>query len=415
VLTALNHKQPDKMAVDFGATGCTSMHVSCIEQLREYFKLEKSPVKVMDLFTMAGIIEDDLMDILGTDAAIAMARGTRFGFPGDRLKLWKAPHGQEVLVPEDFVATDDGKGGLYVHPLGDPSLPPSGHMPQGSYYFDAVMRGGAVDDDEIKPEDNLEEYTILSNEDLVYLKESTQKARKTGRAVVYALPGLALGDAAEIPGCGLAYPKGVRNVEEWYMSPLIRPEYVAEMFDKQMDIAIENMKLINDMCGDEIDVVLTCGADLAHQKSTFFSKEVFEELYVPYYKKANDWIHTNTNWKIMKHNCGAIEPFIPKLIEVGFDILNPVQCSADGMDAVHLKKEYGQEITFWGGCVDTQHVLPFGTPEEVRAQVLERCEIFAPGGGYVCNAIHDVQAGTPLENMLAMINAIKEFNGDPKV
>ena len=135
------------------------------------------------------------------------------------------------------------------------------------------------------------------------------------------------------------------------------------------------------------------------------------DLYFPYYKQVNDWIHAHTPWKTFKHSCGAVSKFIPTFIEAGFDILNPVQCSATGMEPEKLKAEFGDRIVFWGGGVDTQKVLPFGTPAEVREQVLRRCEIFAPGGGFVFDSIHNVQAATPVENIVAMLDAVHEFNG----
>ena len=152
--------------------------------------------------------------------------------------------------------------------------------------------------------------------------------------------------------------------------------------------------------------------DFGTQRAQFCSVDQFREFYLPYYKKINDWIHSHTNWKTLKHSCGAVDPIIPLFIEAGFDALNPVQCSAAGMDAKHLKETYGKDITFWGGGIDTQQVLPFGTPEEVRKQVLERLEIFSPDGCYIFNSIHIVQCGTPVENIVAMIDAVHEFNGD---
>ncbi|MCP4226796.1 MAG: methyltransferase, partial [Actinomycetia bacterium] len=137
----------------------------------------------------------------------------------------------------------------------------------------------------------------------------------------------------------------------------------------------------------------------------------FDALWFPYYERLNGWGHENTTWETFKHSCGSVENFIPSFIECGFDVLNPVQCSAKNMEAPHLKKEYGRDIVFWGGGVDTQSTLPFGTPGEVRKEVLERCEIFAPGGGFVFNSIHNVQALTPMENILAVIDAVHEFNG----
>ena len=122
-----------------------------------------------------------------------------------------------------------------------------------------------------------------------------------------------------------------------------------------------------------------------------------------------DWVHGNTNWKVFKHCCGSIKPLIPKFIEAGFDILNPVQNSARDMDPQVLKDEFGDRITFWGGGVDTQHTLPFGTPDEVYKQVTERIRIYHKSGGFVFNTIHNTQPGTPVENFLAMIDAVKQF------
>jgi uroporphyrinogen-III decarboxylase len=159
-------------------------------------------------------------------------------------------------------------------------------------------------------------------------------------------------------------------------------------------------------------VVFTCGADFGHQNGQFFGPALIRDVWMPYYRKMNGWIHANTHWKTLKHCCGAVAPLIPTFIDSGFDALNPVQTSAVGMDPATLKKEFGHDIAFWGGGVDTQSVLPFGTPEEVRKQVLERCGIFGKDGGYIFNAIHNVQQGVPVENIVAMIDAVREFNGE---
>ena len=132
---------------------------------------------------------------------------------------------------------------------------------------------------------------------------------------------------------------------------------------------------------------------------------------MPYYQQVNRWVHQNTRWKTFKHSCGAVEKFIESFLECGFDILNPVQCSAAGMEAELLKERYGGRLVFWGGGIDTQQTLPFGAPGQVREQVLRRCEVFARQGGFVFNPIHNIQAGTPVENMMALFAAVKEFNG----
>ncbi len=195
------------------------------------------------------------------------------------------------------------------------------------------------------------------------------------------------------------------------MTTAARRDYVHAIFEHQCSTALANLAKVSAAVGDSIDAVFVCGTDFGTQSSTFCSLAAFHDLYFPYYKRVNDWIHANTNWKSFKHSCGSVWRLIPAFIDSGFDILNPVQCSAADMGAARLKSEFGDRIVFWGGGVDTQKVLPFGTPAEVRAQVLERCGIFSKGGGFVFDAIHNVQARTPVENVVAMIDAVHEFNG----
>ena len=415
-LATINHKQPDKVVVDFHGHDCSMMHVSCIAALREYYGLEKGPVKVANPYTMTGEIEEDLKQVIGIDVESVPPYYTAFGIISGRIdgyKEWRLFDGLELLVPKGFTVSEDGKGGWYIYPQGDMSAKPSGHMPAGGVYFDNIIRQEPFDDDsDFNVEDNLEEFEYITDEMLDYYKKAADLAIKTGRGVMGTFGGSALGDIAEIPGGGLEHPKGIRSIEEWYVSPLIRPDHVRAIFDKQTDTAIANFEKINMSIGDKLDAVFICGADFGTQRNTLLSVDTYRSVYMPYHKKVNDWIHKNTRWKTLKHSCGAIEPLIGSLIEAGFDCLNPVQCAANGMNPRALKEKYGKDIVFWGGGVDTQTVLPFGTPEQVRKQVLERCEIFSPGGGFVFNAIHVVQQGTPVQNIVAMIDAVHEFNGD---
>jgi len=178
------------------------------------------------------------------------------------------------------------------------------------------------------------------------------------------------------------------------------------------DIAIENIKSLKPIVDGKIDVAFICGTDFGTQDSQFCSSDTFRDLYLPYYKKINDYIHSNTKWKTFKHSCGAVEPLVQDLIDAGFDILNPVQINAVGMDSKKLKAKYGKYITFWGGGVDTQKMLSFGKPADVEKQVMEQCEILSKDGGFVFNSVHNVQANTPTANLVAMINAVKKFNGE---
>lgn len=410
VRAALAHREPDRVPIDLSGTSVTGMHASVVAALREWYGLEKRPVKVHEPYQMLGMVEDDLKEALGIDVAGVFSRKTMFGFPNRDWKMWRMPDGLEVLVPGGFVTTTDSNGDILIHPEGDPGAPPSGRMPRDGYFFDAIIRQPPIDDAALRVEDNLEEFTPITEEDLEHLRCEAAVAAASGRAVIAGFGGTAFGDIALVPAPFLKHPKGIRDVAEWYISTATRREFIHGIFERQCETALANLERIYAAVGDAVDVMFVCGTDFGTQDSAFCSVKTFRELYFPYYKRINDWVHRHTPWRTFKHSCGAVERFIPSFIEAGFDVLNPVQCSAAGMEARQLKERFGDRLTFWGGGVDTQKTLPFGSPEEVRREVLERCEIFSRGGGFVFNTIHNVQARTPLGNIIAMVEAVHEFD-----
>jgi hypothetical protein len=410
LLKTLHHEQPDRIPIDFGGTAVTGVHASCVAALRDYYGLDKRPVRVHEPFQMLALIEEDLRAAMGVDVVGVFARNCMFGFPAEQWKNWNF-NGLEVLVPGDFNTTIDARGDTLIYPEGDMTVPPSGRMPRGGYFFDSIIRQEPIDEDALNPEDNTEEFKPIVKADLDHLARSAGEADATGAGVIAGFGGTAFGDIALVPGPFLKHPKGIRDVTEWYVSTRSRRDYIHKIFERQCEVALENLARIYAAIGDQVHAVFICGTDFGTQTSAFCSVQTLRDLYFPYYKQVNDWIHAHTEWKTFKHSCGAVSKFIPTFIDAGFDILNPVQCSAAGMEAEKLKAEFGDRVVFWGGGVDTQKVLPFGTSVEVREQVLRRCEIFAPGGGYVFNTIHNVQAGTPVENIVAMLDAVREFNG----
>lgn len=408
----VNHKQPDKIVVDFGSTSVTGIHVRSIENLRKYYGLEYKPVRVTDPYQMLGEVDHELVSIMGIDVVGAKGRKNSFGFYNhEPFKEFNTSWGQTVLVPLDFNTTRDENGDILIYPEGDTAARPSGRMPESGYFFDAIIRQDPYLSETPDPLDNLQEYGLISETDLLYWKETVMKARATGKAVIAGLGGTALGDVAHIPGIKLKNPKGIRDITEWYTSILIRPDFIKAIFDRQTAIALENLSRLKQVIGDNIDALYICGTDFGTQDSTFCAPEQFDDLWMPYYKRINNWVHENTNWKTFKHSCGAIESFMSRFIEAGFDIINPVQVSATGMDPAHLKKTYGKELVFWGGGIDTQMTLPYSKPEKVREEVLRLCEVFSKDGGFVFNTVHNIQANVPVENIIAMVNAIQEFNG----
>lgn len=403
---ALGHKPCDRVCVDFGGTAVTSMHVSCVAALRERLGLEKRLVKVNEPLQMLGQLDDDLLEALEIDTAAVIPRNTMFGFANEAWKGFRLPWGQEVLVPGGFNVTEDSNGDLLIYPQSDTSARPSGRMPKKGFYFDSIIRQEPIDEEKLDPKDNLEEFGPISDEGLKHFRTEVKRLESCGRGIVAAFGGTAFGDIAKVPAPFLKNPKGIRDIEEWYVSTVTRKDYIKEVFRRQAEIALENLKRIFEAVGNGVDVVLMDGTDLAAQNTLFCGPETYRDLYMPYAKKLNDWIHGNTEWKTMKHCCGGCEPLIDGFIEAGYDILNPLQCSAKGMAPEMLVEKYGERIVFWGGGVDTQHTLAFGRPDEVAAEVAERVRIFSRKSGFVFNAVHNIQYNTPIENILAIFKAL---------
>jgi len=413
VRKVVDHQEADRIPIDFGSSFITGIHCSVVAQLRDHYGLEKRPVKVCEPYQMLGEVEEDLLDAMGIDVQPILPHRTIFGFPNENWKMWKTPWGQEVLVSEHFKTYQDNNGNTYIYPKGNTSAPASGHMPRSGYFFDTIERTDPdFDEDDLKVEDNLEEFGLMTGEEEAYWKKQAETFKDSKRAISVHLNGTGLGDIALVPAPFLEHPKGVRGVADWYMTVAEEEEFVIELFDRQAGIAVKNMEKLYGILGDLVDIVVVCGTDFGTQASLFCGIPKYREVWLPRYKKINDWIHQNTNWRTFKHSCGAIEPLIDSFADSGFDILNPVQCSAEGMEAEGLKQRYGNRITFWGGGVNTQQTLPFGTPAEVRSEVLGRCKTFGPGGGFVFNAIHNIQALSPVENFVAMMDAVKEYNGE---
>jgi len=412
VRKALEHETPDGVPLDLGASPVTGMHVSSVYLLRQALGLDApgTPVKVVEPYQMLGEIAPDLVEALGVDVLGVEPSTTMFGFPNEGWTPWTTFDGTPVLVPEGFNTEPDDSGDILMYPEGDRSAPPSGRMPEGGFYFDAIVRQPPIDDDHLDVEDNLQEFGLVSDAARAHFRAAVDRIRRdTDKAILANFGGTAFGDIALVPAVNLKHPRGIRDVEEWYVSTVLRKEYVREVFERQCEIALANLAAMHDTLGEDIDVVYMTGTDFGHQNGPFIGPEAYRDLYQPFHKRLNDWVHEHTTWKTFIHSCGSVVALLEDFIDAGFDILNPVQCSAAGMDPAGLKDRFGDRVTFWGGGVDTQRTLPFGTPEEVRDEVRERLRIFGRGGGYVFNPIHNVQARTPPENLKALYDAVAAF------
>lgn len=192
------------------------------------------------------------------------------------------------------------------------------------------------------------------------------------------------------------------------MRTLSRRDYVYQVFEKQGQVALANLQKLHRAIGDRIAVIYVTGTDFGAQNAPFISVETYRDLFFPFHKQICDWVHQHTSWKTFMHSDGAIMPLLPSFAEAGIDILNPVQWTAKNMDPQTIKDRFGQDFVFWGAGVDTQKTLPFGTPDQVRAEVKQNLRIFGRDGGYVFTSIHNIQPGVPVENLLAFYQTVAE-------
>jgi hypothetical protein len=393
------------------------MGVAAVHRLRRALLGDlEHRVKVIEPYQMLGEIDESLRQVLQLDVVGVHGAGTMFGFRTDEgWKPFELFDGTTVLVPQGFQTTVDAQGDLLIYPEGDLSAPPRGRMPKGGYFFDAIIPQAVVDESRLDPSDNTEEFVPMAAADVTSLAATAARyASETEYGIYLTLPDCAFGDIALVPAPWMKHPKGIRGVEEWYVSTATRRDYVRAVFDRQLEVALENVERLVAAIGDNVDVAFVSGTDFGTQHGLFMSADTYRELYKPYHVAVNRLVHERTNWKTFIHSCGGVFDLIAEFIDAGFDVLNPVQCSARGMDPKSLKREFGGDIVFWGGGVDTQKTLPFGTPADVYREVRERIDIFFNDGtGFVFNSIHNVQSHVPTANILAMFRAVNDARGLP--
>jgi uroporphyrinogen-III decarboxylase len=410
VLAALNHRQPDRVPVDFGATGQTGISASTLYRLRAALGFAQRPVRVIEPFQILGEVDAETRSALGSDVVGLWNRNTMFGVPNDGWKPWTMGDGTPVLMPGGFAFRTEADGSTVVFPQGDRSAAPSLRLPAGGFFFDNIDRAPPWSETDLDARRDFRDlFGVSSDEDARYLeKESRRLMTETDCAVIMNWGGGGFGDAAVVPGPWEKAPRGIRRLDDWYEAHLLHPQYLHDLFGMQAEIALKNLEILRQALGDRVQVINISGTDFGSQAGEIMSVEMYRGMYKPYHKLLNDWVHARTSWKTHFHCCGSIIRLLDDMVEAGVDVLNPVQVSAAGMDAETLKARYGGRLVFWGGGVDTQHTLPFGTPQEVREQVRERIRVFSRGGGYVFNTIHNILARTPVENIVAMLETVAE-------
>jgi hypothetical protein len=395
--------------VDLGSTLVTGIQASIYARLKQVLGIRSGDIRVYDPYQMLAEVEEDVKKALGVDTAGVQLPVTIFGYRNENWKRFTMPDGTEVLISGNFEYDVLQNGDIVQYPKGDRSAPPSGKMPKGGYYFDAIVRQEPVDETRLDPKQWVRQtYSLYTEEDLRELEESSRWSyENTEYALVGNFWGAGFGDIAVVPGPHILHPKGIRDPEEWYVSSVTRKQYIKDIFGYQFELQMKNLKMYREAVGDRIELITMSGTDFGSQNGPFISPQAYQEMFKPLHKAMNDWVHENTPWKTFFHTCGSIWAFLDDFAQAGVDILNPVQISASGMDPERLKQKYGDVFVFWGGGVNPQGVLSFGTPDEVRAQTRRNVEILGRDGGYVFNNVHNIQATVPIENLRAFFDVVR--------
>lgn len=396
---ALAHQEPDRVPVDLGGMGSTGISALAYSELKKYLGIKEGEVRVWDVAQMLAWVEEPVRERLGID--VVGLPNFRAGWGenwnvnnADGYKPWQPEGWPCLMMPSGFTTETDESGNVFL-------LSREGKrvavMPSSGYYFDPLPVKPA-------PLPKIQDFTLpdsLSDQELRYYERT---ARSLYENTHYAVLGAAV-------GYGLFWLQA-GGMENWLCSIYEEPEAVGEILDKAVECNIPVIEQYNQAAGKYVEAVVFAD-DLGTQNSEWFSADIFREVFAPHYKKVFSWIHEHTSLKVFLHCCGSIPNLIEPLIECGVDILNPVQTSAQGMDPSWLKKTFGDCLVFWGGGVDTQNKLPFAPRYELVEDVKERIRIFAPGGGYIFNPIHNIQAGTSPEKIVACYDTAQEFGVYP--
>lgn len=399
VLASLNHREADRVPVDLSGHRSSGVSSIVYPKLRAALGLEPRSVDVYDAAQQLAICHDDVLDRFGVDTA-ELGRGFCLG--DEWWRDWTLPDGTPCRMPAWTRPERDGAGWTLRSPGGRVMA----RMPEGSVHFDQVywpFLDGEEDlarIEELFPE-HMWSGTPSPPGPACGPEELAAGARalraKTGRAIV----GLFGGNLLEMG-------QWHYRMDNFLVMLAGEPRRAHRFLDALLEIHLRNLERFLGAVSESIDVILF-GDDLGAQNSPQISPRMYQEFFKP--RHAMMWARARkAGVKVMLHCCGAVRPLLPDLIDAGLDAINPVQISCRGMEAEGLKRDFGKDLTFWGGGCDTQSVLPCGAPAQVREHVLRQCEALAPGGGFVFQQVHNILANTPVENIIAMFDAVREYS-----
>jgi uroporphyrinogen decarboxylase len=392
VLAALRHEEPDRVPIDFGGTVDSTISALSYQALREQLGLAPSVTRVQDVVQYTAVIEEDVRQALGVDTLPLL----------DEPTAWREdvlPNGAPAEFPARFQPQllDDGSQ-VVLDASGTIQL----RMPKGGYYFDAVHSplAGATSVRDIEGcLEYIESYDKPSYLDRSY-EELGRRAKALRDGTDYLLVGFFGGHIFQAA-------QSLRGWEAFLIDLLANRAFAEALLDQLVEANIRRFERFAATVGPYVHVV-HFEDDLGMQDRPLLRPSLYRQVVKPYHARLFRFARAHCDARLLFHSDGAVAPLIPDLIEMGIDALNPVQVSASGMGTAELKREFGNDITFWGGGCDSQAVLPFGTEREVADEVRRRIDDLAPGGGFVFGPIHNVQAGVPVENVITMLRAARE-------
>ncbi|MFO7882532.1 MAG: uroporphyrinogen decarboxylase family protein [Kosmotogaceae bacterium] len=394
VLTTLAHKEPDRVPIDLGGMRSTGIHAIAYKNLKEFLKYQNKAVKIYDVFQQLALVENDIRERVHGDVVELKRLDGGFGTKINRWKRFQMfPDGGEYYVPENFSPEVESDGSLVVK-VNNKIV---ASMPSGGYYFDSRYFPLSGITEKSKIEEVLD--NTITDEELDFLEEQAKEIRENTDCAIMGSFG---GNFLEAGHSYFGYQE--------FMERIITDRSVVEYFlDKMEDKYLKDLKKYLDRVGNYLDLIVL-GDDYGTQENTQISPKMFRDLFKPHMKALCDFIkQKNGNIRIFLHSCGSVIKLIPDFIDAGIEVLNPVQTNARGMDPSVLKKEFGEELTFWGGGCDTQRILPFGNLDELKDDVRKRIDIFAPGGGFIFAAIHNIQKEVSPEKIVSLYDSAYDF------
>jgi len=405
VISAINHKEPDRVAIDLGATPSSGISAIAYNNLKKHLKINVGNTRVYDVVQQVAQPE---MEILNKFKVDVLDIGRTFNALDTDWYDIKLPDGSKAQYPVWFNPVKQGDNSFLAYNKNGDLV---GKMPVGATFFDQTSfpyldeypdnyNDLSLAMDKVlwqslahSPWDHASEDDFWKQlrSNAIKLKETSDKALMI------------------VCGCNLfEWGTFLRRIDNFLMDIYSEPDDVEILLDALMEKHIATLEKVCTAVGDVVDI-LRFGDDLGMDSGPFMAPEIYRKLFKPRHKKLCEYVHKNSEMKTFLHSCGSVYRLIPDLIDAGYDILNPVQTTCFEMEPERLKKEFGKDIVFWGGGSDTRHVLNRGSVEDVKNDVKKRLEIFAPGGGYVFNPIHNIMPDVPPENVVAMFEAVDEF------